>query len=201
MYAEGGIYLDIKSSLTRSLNEVISSNDQYILSHWENQPGECHDGWGMRHQELKCFKQGEYQQWHIITVKGHPYLKKIILQVIDNIKQYNILRDDSGRKGVIKMTGPIVYTQQIESIKHLYPFREVNIKQDFGIEYSIYQSLDNKKNHHHIFKKHYSKNIRPVVKPEKIADYSVLPFFYLKKYLMKFISFLLTMSKKQHFPT
>ena len=52
IYKCGGVYLDIKSRTTRPLDEVLHPDDELLLSHWSNQPGEDYAGWGL-HDELK----------------------------------------------------------------------------------------------------------------------------------------------------
>ena len=42
MFKIGGVYLDIKSYSLRNLNEIINSNDKYLLSYW----GKSHPNWG-----------------------------------------------------------------------------------------------------------------------------------------------------------
>ena len=42
LYKLGGVYLDIKSSAGRPLDEVIAGDDEYLLSHWND----SHPGWG-----------------------------------------------------------------------------------------------------------------------------------------------------------
>lgn len=194
LYARGGVYLDIKSTITLPLNDVIQNEDRYILSHWEEP---------VMHPEFETFPilkngGGEYQQWHIITAKGHPFLRKVIEGVIDNIQNYHISRNGIGRKGVIKTTGPVVYTVEIEKLRSSYPYRIVDIKNDFGIIYSIYKTSSevHDSNHEHIFKKHYSKLITPIVLPETIWSYLYMFFFYFigsPKFLRKKI--------KSEFPT
>jgi mannosyltransferase OCH1-like enzyme len=175
MYAEGGIYLDIKSSVTRPLNDVIDLNDCYILSKWKDRPG-----WSM-HPELAHLERGEYQQWHIIAVAGHPFLREVIERVIDNIQQYNVLHHGVGRVGVLRVTGPIAYTLAIENVKSLHPFREVNITLDFGFEYSIYESPAQTGKHEDLFVKHYSILRAPLINSNVFKDYSLVLLYYMKK--------------------
>ena len=44
VYQLGGVYLDIKSSLDKPLKDVLRPEDQFILTHWDNRPGEQDDG-------------------------------------------------------------------------------------------------------------------------------------------------------------
>jgi len=179
MYAEGGIYLDIKSSVTNPLDDVIAFDDYYILSKWDNHITGTHPDWGI-HRELESFERGEYQQWYIICVAGHPFLKAVIERVIKNIQHYNVLIDGVGQMGVLRTTGPIAYTLAIENVKSLYPFLEVDITRDLGIKYSIYKPSGQKGGHEHVFKKHYTKLIRPIINPRYFKDYCLTILHYVK---------------------
>jgi inositol phosphorylceramide mannosyltransferase catalytic subunit len=45
LYKFGGVYLDIKSTATRPLDEVLNADDVYLLSHWRNKLGQRFEGW------------------------------------------------------------------------------------------------------------------------------------------------------------
>jgi len=47
IYQEGGVYLDIKSTTTRPLSQVLLPTDSYILSQWDNSASGKHPGWGL----------------------------------------------------------------------------------------------------------------------------------------------------------
>jgi mannosyltransferase OCH1-like enzyme len=180
MYAEGGVYLDIKSTVTQPLDGVITLDDCYILSKWDNHETGAHYNWGM-HPELTAYERGEYQQWHIITVAGHPFLRAVIESVIKNIQQYNIVNDGVGRMAVLKCTGPITYTLAIEKLKSLHPYREVDIARDLGIIYSIYESsAQTERPRSHLSGKHYSRMRSPLIKPRTCKEYRSILMFYMK---------------------
>lgn len=164
IYAEGGVYLDIKSAITRPLDEVITPDDRYILSKWDNQPEGKYFAWGI-HPDVSACWRGEYQQWHVIAVAGHPFLRAVIERVIHNIQHYDATTTGVGFMGVLRTTGPICYTLGIEDVKSLHPYREVEIEQDLGIEYSIYDTfaLDLSRSHRHIFAKHYTELETPLI--------------------------------------
>lgn len=168
IYAQGGVYLDVKSAVTRPLDEVIRPDDCYILSKWDNLKGGKYYAWGM-HPEVAALERGEYQQWHVIAAAGHPFLRAVIGRVIERIQHYNAAIDGVGFMGVLRTTGPICYTLAIEEIISQHPFRRVEIEQDMGIEYSIYDSTnaDRSKNHRNIFAKHYTELETPVILPEE----------------------------------
>lgn len=172
MYAKGGVYLDIKSSVTRPFDELIALDDRFILSHWE----EISSGF---HPELKSNSGSEYQQWHIITVKGHPFLRRVIERVIQNIQQYNIFKIGVGKIGVLRLTGPIPYTLAIEELKNDCSFRKVDICKDFGMVYNICSGLNTMKNHRKLFKKHYSKLKTPIIMQGHFKSYVLMGLFYL----------------------
>jgi len=65
---------------------------------------------------------GEYLQWCIVTVKGHPYLRAVIENVLRNIDEYTILRFGVGKNGTIRLTGPVTYTLAIETIREKHPY-------------------------------------------------------------------------------
>lgn len=161
IYAEGGVYLDMKSTTTRSLNEVLLPDDRYILSKWDDGK---YCAWGL-HPELAGIERGEFQQWHVIAAAGHPFLRAVIQQVLHNILHYDTIAVGVGFKGVIRTTGPIPYTATIEALRPLHPYRQVEIEDDLGIMYSIYdsQSTDRNQNHRHISKKHYTELDIPVI--------------------------------------
>jgi hypothetical protein len=176
MYAEGGVYLDIKSSVTRPFDSLLQDDDAYILSCWNNV------GWG-RHQELKGLNsgRGEYQQWHIIAVRGHPFLRAVILKIIANIQGYRLFVDGVGKFGVLRVTGPIPYTMAILPIEAMYPCRRVDIENDFGVVYSIYESQSKKGGHKKLFKKHYSQLKVPVVTQGWFLDWIAMLLWRISK--------------------
>ncbi len=154
IYKEGGVYFDIKSSFSKSLNTVIKPSDTMILSHWNQQ---VYNGWGI-HPKIDDPK-GEFQQCFIIATQGHPFLKSVIENILRNIETYNPYLHSVGRSGVLSLTGPITYTLAVTPLLHLHPNRLVQSDKDLGYIYSIY-SL---KKHKELFKTHYSKLNEPLV--------------------------------------
>lgn len=161
MYKVGGVYLDIKSTISRPLNEIIQSDDQYILGNWifSHNPVSRHS----------CIDNpnGEFQQWHIICVKGHPFLKATIENVCKNIDLYNPLYHDVGMMGVLRVTGPIAYTLSILPIQHLYRNR-VGFDMDLGLVYSVFSN--NLDAHKPLFKTHYHSLEESVVAQPRLIQ-------------------------------
>jgi len=160
MYKVGGVYLDIKSSLEKPLDSVLRKDDVYLLSRWRNARGERYEGWGC-HDQLKAIGGQEFQQWHIIAASGHPFLRAVIDDVMGNIDDYNPVLHDVGKSGVLRVTGPIAYTQAISPLLQQYRHRLVDGQDDVGLTYSIY-SADSNWAHKSIFKFHYTELREPV---------------------------------------
>jgi mannosyltransferase OCH1-like enzyme len=156
LYEYGGVYLDVKSTATLPLDDVLQPNDEYLLSGWR-------DG----------SVKNEYQQWHIIASPKHPFLGAVIEAVLSNIDKYNPLTDGIGKRGVLRVTGPTAYTDAIRRIESANACRVVDIE-DLGFRYSIFHRFS----HQEIFHNHYSKQIEPIVYRD---DYSKLARFAIKR--------------------
>ena len=161
MYQCGGVYLDIKSSLRRSLNEVLRADDQYLLSRWSNKAGEEFEGWGL-YPEIGA-ADGEFQQWHIVAAAGHPFLRAVIERVLHNIARYNPVLDGQGWIGVMRATGPIAYTLAIRPLLQRHPHRIVDAAGELGFSYSIYPRAPSSP-HQALFRAHYTQLAEPVVR-------------------------------------
>lgn len=166
IYQEGGVYLDIKSTLEKPLDEVIDCDDEYLLSHWSNCEDEQGFGWGLHGLGRPGWTQrGEFQQWHIVAKPKHPFLKAVLDRVCHNIENYCPYRDRVGKQGVLRVTGPIAYTDAIlplldaEDAEHQYRFIEA--KPDCGLVYSYY--TDPHQHEKRVFAGHYSTKKAPVV--------------------------------------
>jgi autotransporter strand-loop-strand O-heptosyltransferase len=125
MYKVGGVYLDIKSCTTKPLSQTIIPTDEYLLSHWV----------GKDWSELLNYYHGEFQNWHIICRPNHPFLEKTIELVKENIINY---RGQQGKKSVLKLTGPVVYSQAILSLLDKHKVYTVNSPvREFQTEFEI----------------------------------------------------------------
>lgn len=185
IYNEGGVYLDIKSSLTKPLNEILTADDRYLLSHWQNDPKALHADMGLHHCIPNAF--GEFQQWHVVAAKGHPFLKAVIENVSNNIQNYNPYIHDTGSWGVFNLTGPIAYSLAITPLVHLYPHRLERDNTKFGLIYSIFQSKKVGFTHHKLLKKHYTlldESLIVLSTPRKIIFNAIKPFIKLTKNIL-----------------
>lgn len=159
MYKVGGVYLDIKSSATQPFDAVLKADDRFILSKWHLESGEF-EHFELNY-DLRYIEGGEYQQWHIICAPGHPFLKAVIEAVLANIDGYDPHLHQTGKRGVLRLTGPITYTLAILRIINGHPHRVVDGRNELGLEYNIYGAH---LNHVPLFKGHYSQQTSSIVR-------------------------------------
>lgn len=162
MYKCGGVYIDIKSSLRKPLNDILKEDDRYLLSGWKDNETPQFDGWGV-HAVVNNVVFEEYQQWYIVAAPGHPFLKAVIENVLRNIENYIPSLHGVGKPGVLNVTGPVAYTLAIKPLLHLHHHRIVHSQSDLGFEYSIFRSNDG---HNSLFKMHYTDLSEPVINIE-----------------------------------
>ena len=154
IYAVGGVYLDIKSSVSVPLDKL-TANQQYILAHWADVPK------GMFAKDEP--EHGEFQQWHVIAAPKHPFLKAVIDKVVRNIHD-PANRELSGKMGVIRLTGPVPYTEAILPILKRHPHTVYRTDNDAGLVYTVMPGYDG-----HMFlydnkaNVHYSRFEHPVI--------------------------------------
>jgi hypothetical protein len=154
LYKQGGVYLDVKSGVGRPFDDVLKPHDSYLLSHWKNGPESIFKDWGL-HPELSGLRGGEFQQWFIVTVPGHPFLKAVIERVLANIDRYVPGIHRTGAHAVYRVTGPIAYSLAILPLLNLYPHRIIDAEDDLGLSYSIFSAIGALE-HTTVFRSHYA---------------------------------------------
>ncbi|MEK6788326.1 MAG: glycosyltransferase [Pseudomonadota bacterium] len=169
LYKFGGVYLDIKSSCKKPLNDYFSTGHSFYVTQWHNMdPDSPEFGWA-KHSEIAHIPGYEFQQWFICSAPGHPLMRYAIERIFYNIDKYNPSFDGFGKDAVLRVTGPIAYTL---SLHDKIDTKDFNVKKytnyrETGLVYSIYE-VDgyraNKHGHEFLFKKHYTKLLSPVVK-------------------------------------
>ena len=159
IYRLGGVYLDIKSRFTRPIDEVLRGDDGFIVSYWSNAPGERYEGYGL-HYPLSESPRGEIQQWHVISAPGHPFLLAVIEAVLAGIEAYRPWRSETGKLGVLKLTGPVAYTRAIVPLLSRYPCRIVPNEAALALDYSVVSGDA----HVGLFRRHYTQNRTSVVR-------------------------------------
>ncbi|HEX6398381.1 MAG TPA: glycosyltransferase [Steroidobacteraceae bacterium] len=158
MYKQGGVYLDIKSSTEKPLDEVLRADDVFLLSRWPV-GGSQYPGWG-KHRKLRRIGGREFQQWHIIAAPGHPFLRAVVATIFDNIDHYNPVLHNTGKDGVVRLTGPIAYTLAIAPLLQKCRYRRATSHEDLGLSYSVFEKRGG--SHRTMFKVYYSKLKEPI---------------------------------------
>lgn len=90
LYKKGGIYLDIDSYVKTAFDLFLQDDDTAVVSHEAN--------------------PGLYCQWALIFDKGHPFLKKTLEKVLDNIIKHRFPHD------VHSTTGPLAFTEAVNDV-------------------------------------------------------------------------------------
>lgn len=114
IYEYGGVYLDCKSGVSQPLDNILYSSDTFVF--------QCTDG--CSHDAIKYFNGQEINQWVIIAEPKSPFLKAVIEQMIDNIRDPN-MKSRKGKYGVLEITGPIMYTNTIAPLLDKYHHRQI----------------------------------------------------------------------------
>ncbi|NTS66801.1 glycosyltransferase [Sphingomonas sp. HHU CXW] len=184
IFRSGGVYLDIKSSADQPFDEVLRSDDRFIISQWDNGINGIHPGGGLFHPELAAIPHGEFQQWHIIAAPGHPFLRAVIERVLHAIDTYNPYRVGVGLN-VLRVTGPIPYTLAIAPLLACHPHRRVRDERALGLRYTI---LGGEVHRRHL-RGHYSRRRTPIVGADRgwIANAPLLGFIVARSLVRRAI--------------
>lgn len=138
IYNEGGVYLDVKSTATKPLSQTINPEATFVISQWPNKVGQLYIGYGL-HPELADVPGGEFQQWNVMAEPQHPFLKAVIKRVFNNLRTYTPSQFGTDAYGVLRVSGPIAFTQAIYPLLDHYPHEVVDLEK-WGIVYSIYDA-------------------------------------------------------------
>jgi len=104
VYLFGGIYLDIKIRCLVPFDDWILATDEYIFSYWEE---------FFYQKNVIKNKNGEMQNWFIISKPRHEFLWQILLHL--SMLARRDLKFFYGKKDVLATTGPIMCTQIFEA--------------------------------------------------------------------------------------
>jgi inositol phosphorylceramide mannosyltransferase catalytic subunit len=171
LYARGGVYLDLKSTCDRPLDEAILSGDRYLVMQW-NPDVRTH------HPELSHVETGEHVQWALASVRGHPILREVIEHVLRNIDRYSEWRFGTGYFGTLRLTGPIAYTLVVEQVRTRHPHSYVTASSERGF---IYSGLERTDAHFHLYDKHYTALKTPMVEPSPVEAALVRGVRWIKR--------------------
>ena len=106
LYRKGGVYLDVDSGISKPLRKLIRPDDVAVLSR-------------ERHVHFYC-------QWALIFDKEHPFLKKTLEMVLDNIQTHRFPHN------VHSTTGPAVFSDAVNAC----------IAEDPNIPYRLFDGIE-----------------------------------------------------------
>ena len=106
LYRKGGVYLDVDSGISKPLRKLIRPDDVAVLSR-------------ERHVHFYC-------QWALIFDKEHPFLKKALEMVLDNIQTHRFPHN------VHSTTGPAVFSNAVNAC----------IAEDPSIPYRLFDGIE-----------------------------------------------------------
>lgn len=106
LYKKGGVYLDIDSTITKPLKQLIKDEDEAVIS-------------VERHKNL-------YVQWGLIFSKNHPFLKKVLELMLDNIENHRYPNN------IHATTGPTVFSEGIRQA----------LQEDPNIPYTLFDGIE-----------------------------------------------------------
>ncbi len=159
----GGVYLDIKSGLTKPLNQVIHDSDSCVLSRWNHSQDSPHRGWG-NHPDIASEYRPAFQQWFLVSEPGHPFLAAVIEKVLANIEGFNAFKHyRNSWNAVIVTTGEVAYTNAIGPLLANHNHRITDIQKEMGFRYSIFLD-DSGVYGHRKPGSHYTEQSKPLIR-------------------------------------
>jgi mannosyltransferase OCH1-like enzyme len=133
LYIKGGVYLDIKSIITKPLHTIIQPNDICILDILRDE----YEPWRKNNPT--------YEQWILMFAPNHPYLLEVINTMVSYIhKKYEPTIENipilNTKQKIIHVTGPDMFSKCIRNyLKNNKPLhRNIDYKDYFKI--SIFPS-------------------------------------------------------------
>jgi mannosyltransferase OCH1-like enzyme len=158
LYRFGGVYIDLKSVTERPLDTVIAPEDGFILTQWDNEPGDEHEGFGFM-PYVSHVSGGEFLQWFLASARGHPMMGAVIDKVTAILLAYDPLRDGTGR-GVVRVTGPVPFTQAVLPLRDQCCCRYVRNHRTLGLRYSLASGMAHRSM---MSGRHYTRSRHPIV--------------------------------------
>ena len=117
LFKKGGVYLDIDSLINSKIDDFVKPDDEALISLEKH--GLC------------------FCQWALFFEANHPFLKKTLEDIIENIEKNNFPND------VHQTTGPTAFTKAIKSlldIKQNFNFRTLGFDYDNHAKFSYSMS-------------------------------------------------------------
>lgn len=156
LYAMGGVYIDLKSTISYPLDKILRPTDRFLVSFWHHND-RCHP-------ELNYIPYGgEYEQYYLVCAAGHPLMRRIIQQVLCNITIYDEKISGIAQYGTLRLTGPVIFSKLVHEYRKTH---EDMVRQIHSVSNGISYSIFNNYAKHKVFSskgKHYSDNKTSIV--------------------------------------
>lgn len=143
IYTEGGVYLDHKSTITGSLDDMLvecyTDKPTLMVAYWDE---DRIDGQSVKVQKASPDEpHGFLVLWFVMGHRYHPTLRACILQTLYNIDCYNpVSRIGVGVGGSFRLAGPEMYTDVVR--RHAEGVRYIYLLERYGGRFTIYDSTD-----------------------------------------------------------
>lgn len=176
-YAEGGAYFDIKSTALSPLDEVIRSDDVYLLSQWPELariPPEGAGSHAAAHRDLVHVPGWEYTNWFIVTAPGHPFQRATIERTVENIRLYRPFVHGVGTYCALRLGGPITYTLAVHPLRAVAPHRMAHLYDELDFRFSIY---GDPLQHREKLGTHYRRQVLPVIRQGPVTTAATKAWF------------------------
>jgi inositol phosphorylceramide mannosyltransferase catalytic subunit len=157
LFLAGGVYFDDKCGVSSPLSTIVRPDDSFLISQ--------HGAWKKEgfvenlRSRIGHVEGGEFLNWFIASAPGHPFLAQVLETVLYKIETYSPLFSGTGKRAVLELTGPMMYTKTIEPMRRRHPHRMV-AAEAVGLQYSV---LPHPWSHETIAKGHYSALYSPPV--------------------------------------
>ena len=154
LFIEGGVYIDIKSTINVNLSDIIKPDDGCILD---------------IRRVLEPWRKFNptFEQWLLIFKPGHPYLKCMIELMVKHIYTkfipsfINKSIRMTAKQMILNITGPDAFTRAVVNV-----MRRFNRRFHRNIDYNKYFTYCKFKNYKQMYtmnnKKHYSEGVAPL---------------------------------------
>lgn len=169
IYRHGGVYLDVKSTCRLPLDAILRESDSLLLGQWDNRLGATYARWGLT-PELWAVPGGEYLNWFFAAAPSNSLIKFAIEKIVEAIHRYEPVPSMLGRRGILRVTGPVAWTQALFSQLSQPASQPIAARienyADLGLVYSIFDRPDEVGGlmvHRRLFANHYSTLMEPVI--------------------------------------
>lgn len=136
---EGGVYLDIKSSISKPIDDYLLDSDRMLVAYWDKHAG-VQEEFKRESPEEPC---GLLMTWCVIASAGHPLIREVLLNILYNIDRYNPYTHGVGVVGAFRVGGPELYTDIVLKNRQKYAdiLRFIFLIQEWGGVFTVYKEV------------------------------------------------------------